>query len=133
MAEVAFSTSGTSGAAKTVVRTEASLRADASALLAAFPEIWSSHSPVVASVPADHMYGALWRVRAPALAGCAVDAETVITTWTSSIRENRRTFGTTTYADGTSVSQEAVPVHRTVYLGGDVAERIYSFLRKMEA
>lgn len=79
MAEVAFSTSGTSGAAKTVVRTEASLRADASALLAAFPEIWSTHSPVVASVPADHMYGALWRVRAPALAGCAVDAETVIT------------------------------------------------------
>lgn len=62
-----------------------------------------------------------------------VDAETVITTWTSSIRENRRTFNLTTYADGTSVSPEAVPVHRTVYLGGDVAERIYSFLRKMEA
>lgn len=61
-----------------------------------------------------------------------VDAETVITTWTSSIRANRRTFGTTTYADGTSVSPEAVPVHRAVYLGGDVAERIYSFLKKWE-
>lgn len=79
MAEVSFSTSGTSGAAKTVVRTEASLQADAATLLDAFPEIWSQHPPVVASVPVDHMYGALWRVCAPALAGSVVDPETVIT------------------------------------------------------
>ncbi|MCR5414216.1 MAG: AMP-binding protein [Kiritimatiellae bacterium] len=78
MDEVAFSTSGSSGAAKTVSRTEKSLRADAKALVAAFPQIWAERTPIVASVPADHMYGALWRVRAPEEAGSPVEPETAI-------------------------------------------------------
>lgn len=78
MADVSFWTSGSSGAAKGIVRTEASLQADAAALVAEFPMIWGGRPAVVTSIPADHMYGALWRVRAPALAGCAVDSETVL-------------------------------------------------------
>ena len=78
MADVGFRTSGSSGVAKSIVRTEASLQADAEALVAEFPEIWGGRPAVVTSVPADHMYGALWRVRAPALAGCVVDPETVL-------------------------------------------------------
>ena len=78
MADVGFRTSGSSGAAKSIVRTEASLQADAAALVAEFPEIWGGRPAVVTSVPADHMYGALWRTRAPARAGCAVDPETVL-------------------------------------------------------
>ncbi|MBR2838579.1 MAG: AMP-binding protein [Kiritimatiellae bacterium] len=78
MADVAFATSGSSGAAKEIVRREADLQADAAALVAAFPEIWAERPTVVASVPADHLYGALWRVRAPACAGCRVEPETAI-------------------------------------------------------
>ena len=78
MADVGFRTSGSSGAAKSIVRTEASLQADAAALVAEFPDIWGARPAVVTSIPADHMYGALWRVRAPALAGCVVDPETVL-------------------------------------------------------
>ena len=78
MTEVGFSTSGSSGAAKRIVRTEDSLRADAEMLVKQFPEFWAARPPVVATIPPDHMYGALWRVRAPAAAGSAVDAETVL-------------------------------------------------------
>ncbi|MBO7721510.1 MAG: AMP-binding protein [Kiritimatiellae bacterium] len=78
MDEVIFTTSGSSGAAKTVVRTERSLRADAAAIVASFPEVWRERPAVVATVPADHMFGALWRVRAPECAGCEVEPETVI-------------------------------------------------------
>ena len=78
MADVGFRTSGSSGAAKSIVRTEDSLQADAASLVAEFPDIWGGRPVVVTSIPADHMYGALWRVRAPALAGCAVDSETVL-------------------------------------------------------
>ena len=78
MADVTFTTSGSSGAAKKIVRREADLLADAAALVAAFPEIWAERPTVMASVPVDHLYGALWRVRAPAHAGCLVVPETVI-------------------------------------------------------
>ena len=78
MTEVGFQTSGTSGKAKCIVRTEASLQADAAALVRQFPEFWATHLPVVATIPRDHMYGALWRVRAPALANSPVDAETIL-------------------------------------------------------
>ena len=78
MDEVIFSTSGSTGAAKRIVRTEASLRADAEALVVEFADLWRGRPTVVSSVPADHMYGALWRVRAPSYAGCAVDPETVL-------------------------------------------------------
>ena len=78
MSEVVFRTSGSTGAAKPIVRTEDSLQADAAALVRAFPAVWEGAPTVVASVPTDHMYGALWRVRAPAAAGCAVNAATVL-------------------------------------------------------
>lgn len=78
MDDVVFSTSGTTGDAKRIVRTEESLRADAAALVAAFPDIWGTRPTVVASVRPEHMYGALWRVRAPAFAGCAVDPSVIV-------------------------------------------------------
>ena len=78
MDEVIFSTSGSSGTARRIVRTESSLQTDASALVAAFPELWGRRPTVVSSVPADHLYGALWRVRAPRCAGSAVEADTVL-------------------------------------------------------
>jgi len=78
VAEVKFKTSGSTGCAKSIVRTEESLRADAETLVAAFPELWRDRPAVVASVPADHMYGALWRERAPQCAGCTVEPDTVL-------------------------------------------------------
>jgi len=78
MADVNFRTSGSTGAAKCIVRTEESLLADAAMLVGAFPEFWRDRPAVVTSIPADHMYGALWRVRVPQLAGCAVESDTVL-------------------------------------------------------
>jgi len=78
MDEVSFKTSGSTGAAKSIVRTEDSLRADAESLVSSFPDLWGKRPAVVASVPCDHMYGALWRVRAPRLAGCPVEPDTVL-------------------------------------------------------
>lgn len=78
MSEVVFSTSGSTGDAKRIVRTEQSLLADAAALVAAFPDIWGPRPAVVASIRPEHMYGALWRVRAPAQAGCTVDPAILI-------------------------------------------------------
>lgn len=72
MADVLFGTSGTTGASKPIVRTEESLMRDAKALVAAFPDLWSDRPAVVASIRPEHMYGALWRVRAPVVAGCEV-------------------------------------------------------------
>lgn len=78
MADVVFNTSGSTGDAKRIVRTEASLLEDATALVAAFPDIWGSRPAVVASIRPEHMYGALWRVRAPAVAGCTVDPAVLV-------------------------------------------------------
>lgn len=78
MADVLFGTSGSTGASKPIVRTEASLSADAAALVAAFPDVWGGRHAVVATIRPEHMYGALWRVRAPAAAGCAVDPAVVL-------------------------------------------------------
>lgn len=77
MREVVFHSSGSTGVAKRIVRTEESLRADAAALVAAFPGTWTGDSVVVSSVRPEHMYGALWRVRAPEVAGCRVDPAVV--------------------------------------------------------
>ena len=73
MADVVFGTSGSTGESKRVARTEESLRMDAQMLVGALPEIWGSRPVVVSTVRPEHMYGALWRVRAPEAAGCAVD------------------------------------------------------------
>lgn len=80
MAEVIFSSSGsTSLTAKKIVRTEESLRADAANLVQSYPQIWGDRSVhVVASVRPEHMYGALWCVRAPQIAGLSVDPEPVL-------------------------------------------------------
>ena len=72
MADVMFGTSGSTGDSKPIVRTEDSLMRDAAALVAAFSDIWSCRPTVVASIRPEHMYGALWRVRAPLVAGCDV-------------------------------------------------------------
>lgn len=73
MSEVIFHSSGSTGDAKRIVRTEESLMADATQLVNSFPDIWSRAPVVVSTVRPEHMYGALWRVRAPAIAGSTVD------------------------------------------------------------
>lgn len=78
MADVVFGTSGSTGDSKRIVRTEESLMEDARALVAAFPDIWLSRPAVVASIRPEHMYGALWRVRAPAVAGSPVDPAVLV-------------------------------------------------------
>ena len=74
---VKFATSGSTGEAKAVARSEASLLADAAALVRSLPEVWMSRPRVVATVRPEHMYGALWRVRAPAAAGSVVESAIV--------------------------------------------------------
>ncbi len=78
MGEVLFNTSGSTGDAKTIIRTEESLTADAANLVKSFPEIWNPENTVVSSVRPQHMYGALWCVRAPAIARCKVDDSIVL-------------------------------------------------------
>lgn len=73
MSDVLFGTSGSTGVSKPIVRTEESLTRDAKALVDAFPELWDDRPAVVATIRPEHMYGALWRVRAPKIAGCTVD------------------------------------------------------------
>ena len=73
MADVLFGTSGSTGQSKPIVRSEESLISDAKALVEAFPELWGARPAVVATIRPEHMYGALWRVRAPQVAGCEVD------------------------------------------------------------
>lgn len=78
MSDVVFSTSGSTGESKRIVRSDESLRADAAQLVREFPELWSGRPTVVASVRPEHMYGALWRVRSPEYAGCAVDPAVIV-------------------------------------------------------
>ena len=78
MADVLFGTSGSTGASKPIMRTEESLMRDAKALVDAFHELWSDRPAVVATIRPEHMYGALWRVRAPQIAGCVVDDSVVL-------------------------------------------------------
>lgn len=78
MVDVPFSTSGSTGDSKRILRSEASLSADALALVSAFPDLWSSCDAVVATIRPEHMYGALWRVRAPAVAKVEVEPAVVV-------------------------------------------------------
>ena len=78
MADVVFFSSGTTGVPKQIVRTDASLAADAQSLVSAFPDLWASRPRVVSSARPDHMLGHLWCVRAPRLAGCAVHPGVVL-------------------------------------------------------
>ena len=93
MAEVVFYSSGSTGNAKRIVRSEEALCEDAAALVRAFPEIWEKRPYVVASVLPEHMYGALWRVRAPRFAQCEVYAGTVASVEELlSLKESRGSF-----------------------------------------
>ena len=78
MGDVTFYTSGSSGQAKAIVRTERTLRADAEALARAFPEIWASRPAVVSTAPKDHLFGTLWRVLVPEVLDLVSDPEPVI-------------------------------------------------------
>mgnify|MGYP003300043136 CR=1 FL=1 len=78
MDDVTFYTSGSSGQAKAIVRTERTLCADAEALARAFPEIWSSRPAVVSTAPKDHLFGTLWRELVPEVLGLVSDPESVI-------------------------------------------------------
>lgn len=78
MADVVFLSSGTTGAPKRIVRTDASLEADAQSLVAAFPDLWATRPRIVSSARPDHMLGHLWCVRAPRLAGCVAHPNVVL-------------------------------------------------------
>ncbi len=78
MADVVFLSSGTTGAPKRIVRTDASLEADAQVLVAAFPDLWAARPRIVSSARPDHMLGHLWCVRAPRLAGCVAHPNVVL-------------------------------------------------------
>ena len=78
MVDVPFATSGSTGDSKRILRSEASLSADALALVSAFSDLWGSCNAVVATIRPEHMYGALWRVRAPAVAKVEVEPAVVV-------------------------------------------------------
>lgn len=75
---VEFRTSGSTGGPKVVVKTLKSLERDALTLFNSLPELFRARPYVIATIREEHMFGALWRVRLPRLAGCAVHPETVI-------------------------------------------------------
>ena len=75
---VEFMTSGSTGGAKKIVKTCRSLDLDAEMLVKSLPELFASRPYVVATIRREHMFGALWRARVPAIAGCEVHPETVI-------------------------------------------------------
>ena len=56
------------------------------------------------------------------------DTESVITRWTSSVHANYRSKHTR-YPNGTNRSDNPVPVHASPYLGSDLSERVYYFLK----
>lgn len=68
---VDFHTSGSTGSPKTIRRTLASLKADASMLARAFHAELASRPVFVATVSPRHMYGCLWADLLPKAAGCA--------------------------------------------------------------
>ena len=77
MDDVIFRTSGTTGEPKSIARTGQSLMDDARGLVDTFKTLWEKTALVVSTVQKEHMYGALWVVRAPVLAGRRVFGETV--------------------------------------------------------
>lgn len=67
-----FKTSGSTGRPKSVFRTLASLDADAAMLVRSLPDLFAAKPYVLATIREEHMFGALWRMRVPALAGCEI-------------------------------------------------------------
>lgn len=75
---VAFSTSGSTGVSKTILKSAISLDADASMLVKSLPDLFDTKPYVVTTIRSEHMYGALWKVRVPLFAGCLVHEETIL-------------------------------------------------------
>ena len=73
-----FLTSGSTGVPKRIVKTEASLEADAACLARTFSAWLKARPTVVSTVQPHHMYGQLWRIRMPQAAGCPVDPAMVL-------------------------------------------------------
>ena len=78
MGEVVFHTSGSTGKGKRIVRQESQIQLDVKALVEMFPELWADRPAMVASVPPDHLFGSIWRVRIPAYLGSTVESETAL-------------------------------------------------------
>lgn len=106
MTEVVFASSGSTGVPKRIVRTEASLQEDARAICAFFRDVWAASPPVVSSVRPEHMYGALWRVRAPRLAGSVVDESLVFSV--EELLALRRKFGAFLFVTTPSFLEKAL-------------------------
>lgn len=122
--EITFRSSGSTGDAKRIVRTAASLDADAAALVAAFPEIWAGRRAVASSVRPEHMYGALWRVRAPRIAGCAVAPE--IVTSVEELRAISDRLGELVFVTTPSFLEKALPHPDFAALSGRIAAVVTS-------
>ena len=75
---VEFSTSGSTGKAKAIVKTVASLKADAAMLLRSFPDLFDCRPYVLTTIREEHMFGTLWRKLLPSFAGCEVHPETIV-------------------------------------------------------
>jgi hypothetical protein len=67
-----FKTSGSTGRPKSVFKTLASLDADAAMLVRSLPDLFAAKPYILATIREEHMFGALWRMRVPALAGCEI-------------------------------------------------------------
>ena len=67
---VEFHTSGSTGTPKVVRKSQASLDADAAALLRAFRPLFESRPAFVATIQRDHMFGRLWLNTLAPLARC---------------------------------------------------------------
>lgn len=75
---VEFHTSGSTGCAKTIVKSMASIEADVRMLHGAFPDLFGPRPYLLATIREEHMFGTLWRKRLPELAGCETYAGTVV-------------------------------------------------------
>ena len=75
---IEFQTSGSTGCAKTIVKTVASITADVEMLHQAFPDLFGPKPYVLTTIRPEHMFGTLWRMRLPELAGCEVHPETIV-------------------------------------------------------
>lgn len=75
---IRFHTSGSTGASKTIVKSVSSLDADAAMLVESLPNLFDSKPYVITTIRSEHLYGALWKERAPLIAGCLVHKETLL-------------------------------------------------------
>lgn len=75
---VEFRTSGSTGCSKTIVKSAASLAADVEMLHRSFPDLFGAKPYLLTTILPEHMFGTLWRVRLPALAGCEVHDATIV-------------------------------------------------------